>query len=328
MNPGKVMTPRRSIPTAMKRGGARWRSALGLLLAALVAIPVCAGENWSGRRIMDEMLRRHEQFPYTFEEQTMILLDSAGHRDTRKLRRFSRIENDGTLKYLLVFDNPAEVRGVALLAIRHASGRIDNGIYLPAFGPVLKAGSGDARGSHFLGTDFSLEDLTAELMSDFRYVRGKDREIEDVAYFVVDAFPNDREIERVTGYGRKRHFIRQDNFFVTRSDYFDRKGHFFKRQTWHDLRPVDGDMWRANMILMENHRERHKTLIKIGKRVFSRDYVPPELFTPEHLLDHLHVMNPQQLLLHSPATGAGGPRTAPGAGTQLTETPPPNGAKP
>lgn len=311
------MKPRRGTATARQGECARRRSHLGLLLAALLTVPVCAEEQWSGRRIMDEVLRRHERFPYTFEEQTLILMDAADHRDTRKLRRFSRMERDGTLKYLLVLDHPAEVRGVALLAIRQPSGRIDNRIYLPAFGQLLKSGSDDIRGSHFLGTDFTLEDLTPERMSDFRYLRGKDREIEDVGYFVVDAFPGDREVERATGCGRRRHFIRQDNFFITRSDYFDRKGHFFKRQTRHDLRPVEGEMWRAGMLLMEDRRARHKTLIKIDKRVFSRDYVPPELFTPERLLHRVHVVKPQRPLLH-----------APGQGARSAETPHPNGARP
>jgi hypothetical protein len=290
-----VTEPSRSQPPGAFRIGT-----LGLLPALLLTLLFTgkgtAAEPISGRDIMDEVFRRHEQFPYTYEEQTMVLMDAAGHRDARKLRRFSRIESDGTLKYLLVFDHPEEVRGVALLALRDPAGRVESGIYLPAFGRLLKSGSGDVRGSQFLGTDFSLEDLTAELLSDFRYRRGEDRQIEEIPHFVVDANPGDPELERISGYGRKRHFIRRDNFFLTRTDYYDRKGRLFKRQTQHDLRPVNGDMWRADMILMEDRRERHKTLIKIDKRVFSADYVPAELFDPERLLTHLHVMPPGHLL--------------------------------
>jgi len=295
-----------------------------LLLALLLALPLttlAAAEPRSGRAIMDEVFRRHEQFPYTYEEQTMVLMDAAGHRDARKLRRFSRIEADGTLKFLLVFDHPEEVRGVALLALRDPAGRVRSGIYLPAFGQMLDSGSGNVRGSQFLGTDFSLEDLTAELLSDFRYQRLEDRQIEEIPHFVVDALPRDPELARSSGYGRKRHFIRQDNFFLTRTDYFDRRGRPFKRQTQHDLRPVDGDMWRADMILMEDRRERHKTLIKIDKRVFSEDYVPTQLFEPEQLLAHLHLMPPQQLL-----SGTEPPQ--PPAQSPADPSPTPEGAEP
>ena len=267
-----------------------------LLLFPVFSEPVRANDKWTGHRIMDEVFKRHEMFPYVFEEQTLIMMDSAGNRDVRKARRFSRVEKDGTVKYLLVFDNPPEVRGVALLAIRHHAGRVESMIYLPAFGKKLKSNAGKSRGTNFLGTDFALEDLAAEVLSDFRYVRVTDKKINKIDHFVVEAFPQDKEIEQTTGYGLRRHFIRQDNFFIIRTDYYDRRGRFLKSQTRHDLKRVDGDMWRANMILMENHKEKHNTLIKIDRRVFSRDYVPPEMFTSAWLLENRHIQGTERRL--------------------------------
>jgi hypothetical protein len=235
----------------------------------------------------------------------MILIDTAGNRNVRKMRRFSRVEQDTTVKYLLIFDHPAEVRGVAMLAIRHPSGRIESKIYLPAFGKELKSTSEESRGNHFLGTDFAIEDLTAEVLSDFRYVRKADDKIGKVLYFVVDAFPKDSEIERATGYGLRRHFIRQDNFYIVRTDYYDPRGRFLKCRTRHDLKMLDGTMWRANMILMENWKEQHKTLIKINQRVFSRDYVPPEMFTPEWLLENRHVQSTEKRLFQQASEPSG-----------------------
>jgi hypothetical protein len=43
-------------------------------------------------------------------------------------------------------------------------------------------------------------------------------------------------------------------------------------------------MWRANMVLMENRLDDHRTVIKIDRRVFSADYVPEEVFTRQWLL--------------------------------------------
>ena len=262
---------------------------LGLLFSPVSPGSVEADEIWTGRGIMDEVFKRHEMFPFVFEEQTMILMDGAGNRNVRKLRRFSRVEKDGAVKHLLVFDNPAEVRGVALLAIRHPTGHVETRTYLPAFGKVLKSNAGDKRGSHFLGTDFAVEDLTAEVLSDFRYVRAADLKKNKTSYFVVEAFPQDKEIERTTGYSLRRHFIQQDNFFIVRTDFFDRRGRLSKRQTYHDLKNVSGDMWRADMILMKDCKEDHKTLIKISRRVFSQDYVPPEMFTAAWLLENRHI---------------------------------------
>lgn len=271
---------------------------LELLLFPLFPSPVYTFENWTGSRIMDEVFKRHELFPYVFEEQTMIMMDHAGNRDVRKARRFSRVEKDGTVRYLLVFDHPAEIRGVALLATRHHTGVVESGVYLPAFGKELKSNAGKSRGIHFLGTDFAIEDLTAEILSDFHYVRVADSTIKKTVCFVVEALPKDEEIERTTGYSLRRHYIQQDNFFILRTDYYDRRGRFSKSLTNHDLKRVDGDMWRANMILMANLKERHKTLIKIDRRIFSHDYVPPEIFTAAWLLKNRHVRNSERRLLH------------------------------
>jgi len=269
---------------------------LGLLSFPLLFKPVQADEMWTGRRIMDEVFKRHVLFPYVFEEQTIIMIDRAGNRDARKVRRFSRVERDGTVKFLLVFDNPAEVRGVALLAIRQPTGQVESGIYLPAFGKELKSSAGRSRGGRFLGTDFSIEDMTAEVLSDFRYIRVADQKIDQTEHFVVEAFPQDAEIERTTGYGLRRHFIRKDNFFIVRTDYYDPRGRFLKRQTQHDLKRVSGDMWRASMTLMDNHKEQHKTLIKIDRRVFSHDYVPPQMFTTAWLLENKHIQGTEKRL--------------------------------
>jgi len=278
---------------------------MGLLSFSIFIKSVHADEKWTGHRIMNEVLTRHELFPYVFEKQTMILIDSAGNRDVRKLRRFSRVEKDGTVKYLLVFDNPMEVRGVALLAVRQHSGGEEGGVYLPAFGKELKPGAENSRASHLLGTDFTIEDLTVEVLQDFRYIRLADKKVGQITCLVVEALPRDEAIERITGYRMRRHFIRQDNFFIIRTDYYDSRGRFFKRQTYHDLKRVDGKMWRADMILMENHKERHKTLIKINQRVFSHDYVPPKMFTSAWLLDNQHIQSTERLLFRDAVRSSG-----------------------
>lgn len=257
-----------------------WALCVGLLLPCLAQ----AAGDWSGQRIMDEVVKRHEYYPYTFERQSMILQDKAGNRDVRQLRRYSRLEDDGRLNYLLVFDQPAEVRGVTLLATRYPSGRIDNGIYLPAFGPELKRSAGESRSTPFLGTDFTVQDMTPEITADFNYRREDDLKIEGVQHFVITALPKTPDIEQATGYSLRRLYIRQDIFFVVRTDFFDREGHLFKRSTQHDLKRVDGSMWRANMTLMQDFHEQHMSLLKIDQRIFSKDYVPAEIFTPEHIL--------------------------------------------
>ena len=246
---------------------------------------------WDGRKIIAESLARHQQFPFVYEEQTMVLMDASGHRDVRRCRRFTRSEQDGTVKFLLVFDDPAEIRGVALLAIRAADGSVQRGVYLPAFGPELKVADAGGLGGTFLGTDFAIEDLTPEEIEDHAYERQRDRLIEGTEYFVVDAMPADSGGRPLGEYGKRRHFVRKDSFMIVQTDIYDTSMRFFKRITHHDLNPVDARSWRANMIIAHDRRESHRTLLKVDRRVYSHDYVPQNLFELDYLLANRHVKN-------------------------------------
>ena len=104
-------------------------SQLFFLLSLLISfshLQECIGfvnSETTGAEIMEEVDKRHQQFPYIYEEQSIVLVDRHGDRDTRKARRYSRVEEDGTVRFLLLFDYPQEVKGVALLANREPDGR-------------------------------------------------------------------------------------------------------------------------------------------------------------------------------------------------------------
>lgn len=270
---------------------------LMLAQVSLFSMPAFCSEELTARQIMDEVYRRHMLFPYVFEEQTMILIDKSENYNVRMARRFSRMESDRTAKFLLVLDNPAEVRGVALLAVLGASGQTESVLYMPAFENKVKSVTGNSRSGLLLGTDLSIEDIASENLSDFRYTRAPDSRMDDTDFFVIDAVPINKDIKAESAYSRRRHFIRQDIYFIFRTEFYDQRNRLFKTLTHHDLKRVDGDMWRASMLLMENHKKKHKTLIKITDRIFSRDYVPEEIFTTDWLLENKHISETKDRLL-------------------------------
>ena len=279
---------------------------IGFLLFQGVVSPALAGqtnskqnenkikEGLTGSDIMNQVFKRHLLFPYVYEEQTLILTDNKGNKDVKKIRRFSRVETDGTLKYLLVFDNPKEIRGVALGITRSPKGGVQSRIYLPALGEPISSDLKKSNGRDFMGTDFSIEELV-ETKSDVIYTRKANHPMSKQKtqdYFVVEASyliaspvvtsPKAKK-SNPPAYSIRRHYIRQDNFFIVRTDFFDHGHRLVKRLTHHDLKRIDKDMWLGNMLLMENIRNQHTTLIKIDRRILSQDYVPPEVFTDSWL---------------------------------------------
>jgi len=272
-------------------------SSLSLML--MLAAPISSAQQTgpddfttaNGRTLMDAVYERHEQYPYVYEEQSMILIDRFGNKETRTLKRYSRVENNGTINFLLLFDSPKEVAGVAILATRLANGLTKQSFFLPALGYGLIASNSNhvpgQVGDNFLGTDYSIEDLTGEILDDYQHIRRDDTLIDEIPYFVVDAFVRSASSDQIVleqVLPVRRHYIRKDNLYISQTEHFDNLGRLRKRQSNHDLQPVHGDMWRANMMLMDDDREQHRTVIKIDRRVFSADYVPEEVFTSEWLI--------------------------------------------
>jgi hypothetical protein len=234
----------------------------------------------SGRVLMQQVYDTHQQYPYVYEEQSLVLIDRDGNRETRKVKLYSRIDPILFQRFLLLFESPEEVKGVAVLAERNANGDTRQAIYLPALGESMIESSGDSSDTNFLGTDFSIENLTGERLEDYDYQRRRDELINYKMYSVIDVFDKQAEPGQTA---LRRHYISQEILYLTRTDYFDDLGRVRKRLSSHDMTRVLGDMWRANMLLMENMQNDHKTLIKIDRRIFSKEYVPVEVFTTEHL---------------------------------------------
>lgn len=294
--------------------GSRAATALAgaLVIASGAALGDAGQATWDGRRVMAEAVARHQQYPYVYEEQSMVLEDPTGGRQVRGLRRYSRAEPGGTVKVLLVLDHPPEVRGVALLQVQGPAGATRGGIYLPALGPELRAG--DGHGEEVLGTDFTVADLGPEDLDGHGYQRLPDERRGDLDLFVVDALPADPAATGPGGYGRRRHWVRQDNLFLVETLYFDHHDRPFKRRSYHDLTAMDGGMWAAGMVLMENLRHGHRSLLKVRRRVYSRDYVPAEMFTDDWLLGHRHLAGNEGLPPGAPLPGPAAAAPAPAAG--------------
>lgn len=241
--------------------------------------------NASGRDLMDAVYGRHQRYPHVYEEQSMVLVDRHGRRETRRLTLYSRLEADGSVRVLLRFTDPSELLGMALLATLYPDGKSKRQVFLPALGRQLISNN-SLKGEdfaitdpHFLGTDFSIENLAGENLDHYRYERRRDVLMDQAEYYVVDAF--DPGVDRATAAPLRRHFIIKEGLFITRTDHFAANGAVESRHTHHDLVVVNGETWRANMMLMNNLREVHQTIIKVDQRVFSPDYVPDEVFTAD-----------------------------------------------
>jgi hypothetical protein len=239
-------------------------------------------DNATGRELMQAGYDQHLRYPFIYEELSMVTHDRKGNKETKSLRFFSRAESINHIKLLLLFDLPQELAGVAFLAQRKSGGALVSELHLPAFEQTMIRNSGDDADINFLDTDFTLENLIGEDLDKYYYKRQRDAIVEGSYYYVIDVFNAailDDEKQKLL----RRHYLLQDNLFITRTDYFDSMGRLRKRQSAHDLVQVTRDVWNANMRLMEDFLRESKTLFKVNRRVYSADYVPEKVFTAQWL---------------------------------------------
>lgn len=256
---------------ALATGG--WLAMLALALPPAFA---AGAPPISGRTLVEESLSRHAAPPFTYEELTMVLNDAAGLRRVRTALQYQRSDADGSVQRVLVFQSPADLRGTTLRLSARAGQPASRSLYLPALGREIPYGTDLS--DRVAGSDFSLADLEGERPQDFDYERERDRDLERVPHYAVRARPRYEAVARATGYAERRLFLRKDSLFISRIEYFDRRGTLVRQLSFRDPRADGEGALRPGMILMEDLRERHSTLLKVERRVHSPDYVPATLF--------------------------------------------------
>lgn len=239
--------------------------------------------NQNGYQIFQKSVALHE-LPYEYERSQMTLIDANNHRQERVIRRYIAKTNDGSYKYLLVFDSPAGVKGVSLLTWQNSNGQDDQWLYLPAQSQQLTRIAKGSQKNYFMGTDFAFEDLMPQDKDHFDYKLLSSEKVDGLDYYVVEVTPKNKQYLNQTNYKARRLFIRGDNYFISRIDFFDKNGTLFKRQLASELVKVQGNAWRAKKILMKNYKTNHATLLEQEKSNYTQASVPEKLFTHRYIL--------------------------------------------
>ncbi len=254
-----------------------------LLLASASAF----SSDLTGRAIMDEASARHDR-DIEFEAQKMTLRTANKVEEVRDMRRYVRKE-DSAFKYLMVFDNPAGVAGVALLTWENPKGADDQFLYLPSMGGDLKRIAEGGKRNYFMGTDFTYEDLVSESKDKFAYERLEDTTFNGKPAYRVKAEATDEQIKKSSGYKSRIMTVLKESYFIVETEYFDRRNRPLKKLTSVDYAPVDGKLWRAKKQTMENYKEKHLTDVEVVDRSFSSDDSPASFFSQRHVKTGKHM---------------------------------------
>jgi hypothetical protein len=176
----------------------------------------------------------------------------------------------------VVFEEPRDVRGTALLTIA-APGRDDEQwLYLPAVGRVKRIAS-QSRSGAFMGTEFSYEDIAADDAANYRYGALRDDTLDGVPVTVIERYP----LNAASSYRRQVLWIDRDDRLL-RIDYYDRTDAPLKTLSFRGYRLRAGRFWRPDEMEMVNHQTLASTTLRwntyrFGAGLSARDFEPAAL---------------------------------------------------
>lgn len=209
-----------------------------------------------GLEIAVEADRRDTGFGDLEVEMGMLLRNSQGEESQRYMRsRIMEVDGDGD-KSMIVFDQPRDVEGTALLTYTHKSGPDDQWLYLPALKRVKRIASRNKSGP-FMGSEFAYEDLTSQEVEKYTYRFVEDGELNGVPMFLIERDPVDEE----SGYTRQLVWMHKAEYRPERIEFYDRKNDLLKTLEFRGYQQYLDRYWRADEMFMQNHQTGKSTLL-------------------------------------------------------------------
>ncbi|MBT8149158.1 MAG: outer membrane lipoprotein-sorting protein [Gammaproteobacteria bacterium] len=263
-------------------GAALSAALLGLLWAASSSLaaenaPTAAAlhENPAavrGKQIAIEADNRASGFVDSRASLSMILRDKKGRERTRAMRvKTMERENDGDWS-LTIFDNPADVKGTALLTYSHGLQADDQWLYLPALKRVKRISSRNKSGP-FMGSEIAFEDLSSFELEKYRYRFLREANCGELRCYVsewIPAYPH-------SGYSRTEVWHDTGHYRTQRVEFYDRSGKHLKTLTLRDYELYKERFWRAHQWRVSNHKTGRSTeltfqKIELGVGLNPRDF--------------------------------------------------------
>ena len=188
---------------------------------------------------------------------TMTLKNKAGKTSTRNIRiKNFEVDGDGD-KSLSIFDEPADVKGTAMLTFSHGLEPDDQWLYLPALKKVKRISSRNKSGP-FMGSTFAFEDLGSQEIEKYSYQFLREEPCGEWQCYVIERKPEYKH----SGYTRQVAWLDKEAYRVAKVDFYDRKKALLKTLTASDFKQYLGHYWRPGKMDMVNHLTGKSTLLE------------------------------------------------------------------
>lgn len=244
------------------------RSVAAGLLAALLALPAAAETpEEKGLAIAREAEARNDGFGDTSATMQMILRNRQGEESRREIRsKVLEVADDGD-KSLIIFDQPKDVEGTALLTFSHKTDDDDRWLYLPALKRVKRI-AGNNKAGPFMGSEFAFEDLGSQEVEKYTYKHLRDEACASQQCFVIERYPVDKN----SGYTRQVVWMDQAEYRPLKIEFYDRKQSLLKTLALEEYQQYLDKYWRPGRLDMVNHQTGKSTTLLFADYKFRNGF--------------------------------------------------------
>ena len=238
------------------------------VIGASVSVPVIAqADEDKGYRISAMSDRSDRGFISSDVSLQMVLHNSTGNKATRDLqiKTLEVIDENLGDKSIVIFSEPNDIAGTALLSHAKILDADDQWLYLPTLKRVKRISSKNKSGP-FVGSEFAFEDFTALELNKYSHEWVEEQACAELKCDVIKRIPQ----YEFSGYKNLLVWIDQNDHQVRKVEFYDRKGDLLKTLNLEDYRKY-GSYWRAHALHMINHQTNKKTDLIYGDYAFSTD---------------------------------------------------------
>lgn len=207
---------------------------------------------------------------------SMRLVNAQGSQRERSLNLWRlNLGNSGDQRYLISFDSPADVRGMAFLVWNYARKESERWLYFPALKAVKRIAADDKRSS-FVGSDFTYEDISGRNLEEERHVLLRQQTLGDRPTYVIESRPNES-----ANYARRVSWIDSERWLPLKEEYYDAQDVLQRSFKAEKVENVGGH-WTVVARSMTNHQTGHRTEVVFSAMRYD-DGLAEDLFAERSL---------------------------------------------
>jgi predicted RND superfamily exporter protein/outer membrane lipoprotein-sorting protein len=210
----------------------------------------------------------------------MKLVGREGEETIRKMKVWFKRDGEFQARLLIKFVEPADIRGTGLLSIVESGKSTDQWLYLPVLKKTRRIKGGNQDES-FLGSDFTISDLSVDKGDRFDFVLNSTKACGDQQCYILTGTPKSDADKSNALYSKKVVEIRKDNFMIIKTEFYNQAGQLEKVMTLDKIHKEGGTHWMADRLEMKNLINNHSSIIEIEKRNLTTP--PQSTFTQSFL---------------------------------------------